>query len=173
MQYINCTHRKGVIIMRGRPKKEATRDIVYKIRLNEEEDKMLSHAGEWTRQAKSEVLRKALRDYYKSIEISEHMANKAFSAAGWPIDHISQQRLIKCPYADCGEEFVVDFAEYSDEQDSEGTMGSRCEHIFDTDDITCPECHRRLHVTGIISEYPVGAYEYERITIEEGETENA
>lgn len=154
--------------MRGRPKKENTRDIVYKVRLNAEEDQMLTHASEWTGQAKSEVFRKALRDYYRSVEINEHIANKEMETAGWPIDHISQQRLVKCPYADCGEEFVIDFSEYSEEQESDGPMGSRYEHIFNISGLECPECHRRLHITGIISEYPVGAFEYERINIEEG-----
>ena len=47
-------------------------------------------------------------------------------------------------------------------------MGCRCEHTFDTDEIECPECHRRIRVRGTISEYPIGAYEYEDITISEG-----
>ena len=162
-----------VMVMRGRPKKEVTRDIVYKVRLNAEEDQMLTRASEWTGQAKSEVFRKALQGYYRAVEIKEHLANKEMEAACWPTDHISQQRLIRCPYHDCGEEFVVDFADYSEEQESEGSMGYRCEHIFDTDDIECPECHRRLHATGLISEYPIGAYEYERITIKEGDGEDA
>ena len=34
-----------VIDMRGRPKKEITRDIVYKVRLNAEEDQMLTQAS--------------------------------------------------------------------------------------------------------------------------------
>lgn len=153
--------------MRGRPKKEVTRDIVYKVRLNDEENQMLTLASVWTGQAKSEVFRKALLGYYKAVEVKEHIANIQLEEAGWPVDHISQQRLIKCPYSDCGEEFVVDFSDYSEEQNSEGDMGYRCEHIFDTIDIECPECRRRLHAVGVISEYPVGAYEYEKITIEE------
>ena len=92
--------------------------------------------------------------------------NSNAAAAGWSVDHISQQRLIKCPYVDCGEEFVVNFSDYSDEQDSEESMGHRCEHIFDTTDIECPECHRHLHVKGVISEYPIGAYEFEQINVE-------
>ncbi len=154
--------------MRGRPKKENVRDIVYKVRLNEEEDRMLTQASEWTSQAKSEVFRKALLDYYKSVELNEHLANKEYEESGWELDHISQQRIIRCPYCDCGEEFAVDFADYSDEQESEGSMGQRCEHVFDIDDLECPTCGRLIHVKGVISEYPVGAYEYERINIEEG-----
>ena len=154
--------------MRGRPKKDNVRDIIYKVRLNEEEDRMLSLASEWTEQAKSEVFRKALLDYYKSVELNQHLASKEFEDSGWRLDHISLQRIIKCPYCDCGEEFAVNFADYSDEQESEGSMGQRCEHIFDTDDLECPACRRSIHAEGIISEYPVGAYEYERIRVEEG-----
>lgn len=160
---------KEVIEMKGRPKKEITRDIMYKVRLNAEEDQMLTRASKWTEQAKSEVFRKALLGYYKTVEVKEHIRNKNIEDAGWQTDQISQQRLIKCPYSDCSEEFVVDFADYSEEQRSEGSMGERCEHIFDTNDIECPECRRNLHAVGIISEYPIGAYEYERITIEEDE----
>lgn len=68
--------------MRGRPKKENVRDIVYKVRLNEEEDRMLSQASEWTSQAKSEVFRKALLDYYKSVQLNEHLASKGFEESG-------------------------------------------------------------------------------------------
>ena len=153
--------------MRGRPKKETTRDLVYKVRLNAEEDRMLTCASKWTGQAKSEVFRKALLSYYKAVEVKEHIINTNAAASGWSVDHISQQRLIKCPYADCGEEFVVDFSDCSDEQDSEEPMGYRCEHIFDTTDIECPECHRHLRVNGVISEYPIGAYEFEQINVEE------
>ena len=159
--------------MRGRPKKKNVRDIVYKVRLNEEEDRMLSQASEWTSQAKSEVFRKALLDYYKSVQLNEHLASKEFEESGWVLDHISQQRIIRCPYIDCGEEFAVDFANYSDEQESEGSMGQRCEHVFDIDDLECPACRRLIHAEGVISEYPVGAYEYERIKVEEVDAEDA
>lgn len=151
-----------VRVMRGRPKKENARDIVYKVRLNAEEDQMLTHASEWTGQAKSEVFRKALCGYYKAVEVKDHMANKEMEAVSWPTEHIRQQRLIRCPYPDCGEEFLVGFDDYSEEQDSEEPMGCRCEHIFDTLDIEYPECRRCLHVAGVISEYPIGAYEYEK-----------
>ena len=161
--------------MRGRPKKQITRDIVYKVRLNNEENQMLTRASVWNGQAKSEVFRKALIDYYKKLEVEKHIMDKLkdknMEVVGWPIDCINQKRLLKCPYSDCGEEFTVDFADYSEEQKSEGSMGERCEHIFDTLDIECSECHRRLHVVGIISEYPIGVYEYERITIEEDKDE--
>lgn len=152
--------------MRGRPKKENTRNIVYKVRLSVEEDRILTRASEWTGQAKSEVFRKALLGYYKAVEVEKHLLDKE-EAECLSTDHISQQRLVQCPYSDCGEEFVVDFADFSTEQESEGAMGYRYEHIFNTEEIVCPECHRRLHAEGVISEYPIGAYEYERINFEE------
>lgn len=62
--------------MRGRPKKDVTRDIVYKVRLNAEESQMLTQASEWTGQAKSAVFRKALLDYYKTVEAKEVIASK-------------------------------------------------------------------------------------------------
>lgn len=61
----------------------------------------------------------------------------------------------------------MDFANYSTQQNSAGPMGERCEHIFNTSDIECPECHRHVHTIGVISEYPIGTYEYEKITIQE------
>ena len=158
--------------MRGRPKKEDARDIVYKVRLNSEEDQMLTYASEKTGQAKSEVFRKALQEYYRSVKINVLRTEKEMEEAEWYPDHISLQRIIKCPYGDCGEEFVVDFDEHCEEQESEGPMGYRCEHTFDADEIECPECHRQIHVTGVISEYPVGAYEYEKITVDKGTAEN-
>lgn len=153
----------------ARPKKDDARDIVYKVRLNEEEDRMLTEASEWTDQAKSEVFRKALLEYHRAVKISKHVSDSEMEAAGWAFDHISQQRIITCPYSDCGDDFAVDFSQYSDEQESEGPMGTRCEHVFDTDEIECPSCGRTIHVAGIISEYPLGAYEYEQITVEENE----
>ena len=50
-------------------------------------------------------------------------------------------------------------------------MGYRCEHVFDTHEIECPSCGRPIHASGVISEYPLGAYEYERISVEKEEEE--
>ena len=150
----------------ARPKKDDARDIVYKVRLNEEEDRILTEASEWTEQAKSEVFRKSLLDYYKAVKVSKYISDSDMEASGWAFDHISQQRIITCPYADCEDDFAVDFSDYSEEQDSEGPMGYRCEHIFDTSEIECPSCGRMIHASGVISEYPLGAYEYENIKIE-------
>ena len=108
-------------------------------------------------------------DYYKAVKVSKYISDSEMEASGWNFDHISQQRVITCPYEDCADDFAVDFSDYSTEQDSEGPMGFRCEHIFDTDEIECPSCGRLIHVSGVISEYPLGAYEYEQIDVEENE----
>jgi DNA-directed RNA polymerase subunit RPC12/RpoP len=155
----------------ARPKKNDARDIVYKVRLNEEEDKILTEASEWTGQAKSEVFRKALLDYYKAVRVNKYISDSDMEASGWDFDHISLQRVITCPYDDCGDDFAVDFSDYSEEQESEGSMGYRCEHVFDTHEIECPSCGRPIHASGVISEYPLGAYEYERISVEKEEEE--
>ena len=79
----------------ARPKKDDARDIVYKVRLNVEEDRMLTDASEWTSQAKSEVFRKALLDYYKAVKVSKYISDTAMEESGWAFDHISQQRVIQ------------------------------------------------------------------------------
>lgn len=150
----------------ARPKKDDARNIIYKVRLNEEEDRILTEASQWTNQVKSEVFRKALLDYYKAVKVSKCISASNMEQAGWVFDHISQQRIITCPYIDCGDDFAVDFSIYSEEQESEGDMGYRCEHIFDTNEVECPSCGRLIHASGVISEYPLGAYEYEDIKIE-------
>ena len=47
--------------MAGRPPKEDSRDKQYRVRLNDEEDDMLSFCSEETGEAKSEIFRKALK----------------------------------------------------------------------------------------------------------------
>ena len=71
-----------------------------------------------------------------------------------------------CPYENCGDDFAKDLSPYCEEQSSEEQMGYRCEHFFDTNEIECPSCGRLIHVSGVISEYPLGAYEYEQISVE-------
>ena len=47
--------------MAGRPKKEDSREKQYRVRLNDEEDKMLDYASRATGVRKSEIFRKALQ----------------------------------------------------------------------------------------------------------------
>lgn len=59
----------------GRPKKEVTRDIMFKVRLNEEENQMLTKVSKWTGQSRSEVFRKALLGYYRNVDNEEVKTN--------------------------------------------------------------------------------------------------
>lgn len=57
--------------MRGRPPKEVTRDVIFKIRLTAEEVEMLTNLSERTGQTKSEVFRKAIEVYFDILKGEE------------------------------------------------------------------------------------------------------
>lgn len=57
--------------MRGRPPKEVTRDVIFKIRLTAEEAEMLTNLSERTGQTKSEVFRKAIEVYFDILKGEE------------------------------------------------------------------------------------------------------
>ena len=50
---------------RGRPKIDSSRRNAHTIRFNDEEEAMLAHLGVESDDNKSDILRKALRTYYK------------------------------------------------------------------------------------------------------------
>lgn len=52
----------------ARPKKDNARTIMYKVRLNETENRMLTEASEYAASPKSEVFRSALQDYHLGIQ---------------------------------------------------------------------------------------------------------
>lgn len=57
--------------MRGRPPKEITRDVTFKIRLTAEEAEMLTNFSEQMGQTKSEVIRKAMEVYFNALKGEE------------------------------------------------------------------------------------------------------
>ena len=57
--------------MRGRPPKEVTRDVIFKIRLTAEEAEMLTNLSERTGQTKSEVFLKAIEVYFDILKGEE------------------------------------------------------------------------------------------------------
>lgn len=57
--------------MRGRPPKEVTRDVTFKIRLTAEEAEMLTNLSEQIGQTKSEVIRKAMEVYFNALKGEE------------------------------------------------------------------------------------------------------
>lgn len=57
--------------MRGRPPKEVTRDVIFKIRLTAEEAEMLTNLSKRIGQTKSEVFRKAIEVYFDILKGEE------------------------------------------------------------------------------------------------------
>lgn len=52
---------------KGRPKKETSKTNQYRLRMNDKEMDMLNHLSVETGEKKSDILRKALRNYYLLI----------------------------------------------------------------------------------------------------------
>ena len=59
----------------ARPKKDDARTIIYKVRLNENENRMLTEASEYASAPRSEVFRTALYDYHQTVR-PEHAEKK-------------------------------------------------------------------------------------------------
>lgn len=57
--------------MRGRPPKEVTQDVTFKIRLTVEEAEILTNLSERTGRTKSEVFRKAIEVYFNILKGEE------------------------------------------------------------------------------------------------------
>lgn len=149
--------------MVGRPKKDDSRDKQYRVRLNNEEDRMLNYASSKTGKLKSEIFRQALVEYYNKVRIID--SNDRFEINS--DDHISLKRVIECPF--CGFANLVDFSNYASESSWEKQMGPEITYEFDVDDYECEQCEKKLHISGYICEYPVGAYNSENVVIEKSE----
>lgn len=147
--------------MRGRPKKEDSRDKQYRVRLNEQEDRMLAYASELMGKQKSDIFRNALEDYYNKIRINEHIIED--EECDWEMDHISLKRVIDCPY--CGARNRIDFEEECEAWSEERQMGEEITYSFDLEEYECQVCGRAFHISGYICEYPVGAYNDEDINV--------
>ena len=172
--------------MAGRPPKENSRDKQDRVRLNDEEDEMLSFCSEETGEAKSDIFRKALKAYYENAKYvknaldskteSSDLADEDMEFEDYDeydeydeyedcdMGGISLKRAIECPY--CGAANNIDFAEYSETSEYERQMGPEVEHYFAVEDCYCEECEKRFRVHGSIWEYPLGAYNYEDISVE-------
>ena len=151
--------------MHGRPKLEDSRDKQYRVRLNGEEDKMLSYASEVTGKQKSDIFRQALVDYYNKVKINEYVPED--EDYEWEMDHLSLKRIIECPC--CGAGNPMDFADECDSWSEERQMGSEITYNFDWEECECNSCGKKFRVHGYICEYPVGAYNYEDIKVEPNE----
>ena len=87
----------------------------------------------------------------------------------WDMERISLKRVIDCPY--CGIGNGMDFSENCDTYSDERQMGPETTYSFDWEDCECCSCAKRFRVSGYICEYPVGAYNYEQIDVEEYDDE--
>jgi|UniRef100_UPI0035203378 hypothetical protein len=155
--------------MKGRPKKEDSRDRQYRVRLNSVEDQMLNYASELTGMQKSDIFRQALQDYYNKVRLVETVPEDNGDYEDWGMDHISLKRAIECPY--CGASNVMDFEDDCDSFSEERQMGPQITYSFNWEDCYCDACGKQFHVYGSIWEYPVGAYNYEDIKVEKLEDE--
>lgn len=152
--------------MAGRPPKDDSRDKQYRVRLNDAEDDMLSYCSQQTGEAKSEIFRKALKAYYENAKyVKTALTDEEEEYEDYGLDHISLKRTISCPR--CGAANNMDFEEDCDSSSEERQMGPEITYFFDWEDCECVACHKKFRVHGHISEYPMGAYNYEEINVEE------
>ena len=147
--------------MRGRPKLEDSRDNQYRVRLNDEENRMLTYASQKTGKAKSEIFRLALVDYYNKVCLTELNLESAEEDA-WDLGTISLKRVIKCPF--CSSQIRVDLEDECQTTIEERGMGPETLYEFDFEG-ECPACQKAYHVSGYVSEYPQGALNFERINV--------
>ena len=142
---------------KGRPPVDDKRDNQYRVRLNDEENQMLSYCSEMTGQPKSQIFRRALESYFQTVRLNEMKMES---------DGISMKRVVKCPY--CGSSNAIDLSDYgTGDYEAERQMGVEIQHCFDCEDYECSECGHAFRVEGYINEYPVGAYNFEEINVTE------
>ncbi len=81
---------------------------------------------------------------------------------------LSLNRVIECPH--CHENQGIDLGDYLYDESSyenENGMGSDMVYSFDSEDnYECSCCCKRFRISGWIREYPLGAYDSERINVE-------
>lgn len=78
---------------------------------------------------------------------------------------ISLERVFFCPL--CGKKMIIDLSDYvDDERTEEGSMGYEIIYEYDTAGfLDCPQCHHSLQIKGYTSEYPIGGFNYENLSI--------
>ena len=79
-------------------------------------------------------------------------------------NYISLMRVVKCPY--CGADNAIDFEDYiTNKLSYKRQMGPEIEHASLCEDYECELCGKQFTIEGNIHEYPVGAYDSERIDV--------
>lgn len=148
--------------MVGRPKKDDSRDKQYRVRLNDKEDDMLAFASKVTGIPKSEIFRKAMQDYYEKVKLQQ-AANEIGNDAEWEDDRLSLQRAVDCPY--CSEKNRIDLQDGARVTTSDRQMGEEILYEFEEAEYKCRVCNQTFTVSGYISEYPIGAFNAEKLII--------
>lgn len=138
---------------KGRPTVDDKRDNQYRVRLNDVEDRMLAYCSKATGKPKSQIFRKALEEYYQTVQLNEMEMG---------MNGISMRRVIKCPH--CGAANAIDLSDYSTEDcTTERQMGLETQHWFDCEEYACSCCGHFFGIKGCITEYPIGAFDSEMI----------
>lgn len=145
---------------KGRPTVDDKRDNQYRVRLNDEEDQMLTYCSKATGKPKSLIFRNALSEYYVNVRLNELNSQNKLDAM--EIDGISMKRVVECPC--CGESNAIDLADYgTNDYITERQMGPETQHWFDCEKIECTACGCAFRIKGCIVEYPLGVYDSEQI----------
>ena len=146
----------------ARPKIEDARNKMYRVRVNDEEEDMLKYICEKKElKSKSDVFRAALQETYGMLRMREFeiREDEAYQYDGG----ISLERIVDCPY--CSAPNKIDLSEESNVTSTERPMGDSTLYEFHVEDNYCRKCNNQFIVSGYISEYPVGAFDFEEINV--------
>lgn len=154
----------------GRPKIDDVRDKLYRVRVNDEEEQMLNYICNRTGQRKADIFRTAVREYYNRERDREYVSQEyADEFEDYYDEGISLERIVDCPY--CGEANKIDLRDECEVSTDERQMGTEAVYEFDTTAFYCNKCKEKFRVKGYISEYPMGAFNFERIDVEKCDEE--
>lgn len=150
----------------ARPKIDDARDKMYRVRVNDEEEQMLQYVCDRKElKNKSDVFRAALKEAYGMLRMREFDMNEnQDSYYEEYAEGISLERIVDCPY--CSSKNKIDLVDECDESSYERQMGPETIYKFDTEDNYCKNCGRQFRVSGYISEYPMGAFNFEEINVD-------
>ena len=151
----------------GRPKLDDARDRSYKVRVNEEEERMLQFIVDHTGQKKADVFRRSLKELYNSVRMHNYETKNGPDDLYEGLDGIDLKRIVACPH--CGSDNKIDLTDECTSTSHERSMGDEIIYEFDTEAFKCEKCGRPFRVYGYISEYPLGAFNSEDIKTGEAE----
>ena len=147
-----------------RPKIENTRNNTYRVRVNKQEEEMLQYVCEKKElKNKSEVFRSALKETYEILRLREFDIIENQNYYFEENEGISLERIINCPY--CLGRNKIDLVDEADSNTSDRQMGPETIYNFNTENNYCNICNNQFRISGYISEYPIGVFNYEEINV--------